>query len=72
MSFAPHVLHRLLSTKATRFGTVVSKDKDKALIATEIGAVWAAVPDDVSPGERVIVQHSVAYRAPKAQTVLRV
>ncbi len=69
MTFPLQELTRLIAPDATLVGAVVGLDGALVRVATERGAVTARSLDALVIGDRVLVRHGMAIRAPVARHI---
>lgn len=69
MTFPLQELTRLIAPDATLVGAVVGFNGTLVRVATERGAVTARSLDALAIGDRVLVRHGMATRAPVARHI---
>lgn len=69
MTFPLQELTRLIAPDATLIGAVVEFNGSQVRVATERGAVTARSLDALAIGDRVLVRHGMATRAPVARHI---
>ncbi len=69
MTFPLQELTRLIAPDATLIGAVVGFNGSLVHVATERGAVTARSLDVLAIGDRVLVRHGMATRAPVARHI---
>jgi hypothetical protein len=69
MTFPLQELTRLIAPDATLIGAVVGFNGNLVRVATERGAVTARSLDVLALGDRVLVRHGMATRAPDARHI---
>ncbi len=69
MTFPLQELSRLIAPDATLIGAVVGFNGNLVRVATERGSVTARSLDVLAIGDRVLVRHGMATRAPVARHI---
>ncbi len=69
MTFPLQELTRLIAPDATLVGAVVGFNDNLVRVATERGAVTARSLNALAIGDRVLVRHGMATRAPVARHI---
>ncbi len=69
MTFPLQELTRLIAPDATLIGAVVGFNGSLVRVATVRGAVTARSLDALAIGDRVLVRHGIATRAPMARHI---
>ena len=69
MTFPLQELTRLIAPDLTLIGAVVGFNGNLVRVATELGAVTTRSLDVLAIGDRVLVRHGMATRAPVARHI---
>lgn len=64
MSFALKELTQLLSNTVSTLGVVIARDGPRLRIASTHGLITATSTENLTLGDRVVIQKGIAFKAP--------